>query len=53
MSNPIVVIVCMAAPLHRGSFNSAHINGTDVPVKEPSTASISDIALQNQSEQTK
>src|SRR6202162_2293845 len=27
------------APLNRGSLNSAHIHGTDVPVEEPSTAS--------------
>src|ERR1700738_3641920 len=32
------------APLNRGSLNSAHIHGTDVPVEEPSTASDSDIA---------
>src|SRR5258706_14414206 len=31
------------APLNRGSLNSAHIHGTDVPVEEPSTASDSDI----------
>src|SRR4249920_698023 len=30
------------APLNRGSLNSAHIHGTDVPVEEPSTASITD-----------
>jgi hypothetical protein len=30
------------APLNRGSFNSAHIHGTDVPVEEPSTASTPD-----------
>src|SRR6476659_1809637 len=39
MSRPIVVIVCMDAPPNRGSFNSAHIFGTHVPVEEPSTAS--------------
>src|SRR5450432_2187736 len=33
------------APLNRGSLNSAHIHGTDVPVEEPSTASISDMAV--------
>src|SRR5436189_2863796 len=44
MSRPIVVIVCMDAPLNRGSLNSAHIHGTHVPVEEPSTASIGDIA---------
>jgi hypothetical protein len=27
------------APLNRGSLNSAHIHGTDVPVEKPSTAS--------------
>src|SRR5258707_2194422 len=32
------------APLNRGSLNSAHIHGTDVPVEEPSTASNPDIA---------
>src|ERR1035438_7866540 len=32
------------APLNRGSINSAHIHGTDVPVEEPFTASIPDIA---------
>jgi hypothetical protein len=31
------------APLNRGSLNSAHIHGTDVPVEEPSTASNSDL----------
>src|SRR6478672_4237867 len=31
------------APLNRGSLNSAHIHGTDVPVEEPSTASTADI----------
>src|SRR5712672_1676779 len=30
------------APLNRGSLNSAHIHGTDVPVEEPSTASTTD-----------
>jgi hypothetical protein len=30
------------APLNRGSLNSAHIHGTDVPVEEPSTASEAD-----------
>src|SRR5260370_19139736 len=39
MSNPIVVTVCMARPVNRGSLNSAHIHGTHVPVEEPSTAS--------------
>src|SRR4051794_20019318 len=43
MSRPIVVIVCMDAPPNRGSFNSAHIFGTHVPVEEPSTSSIGDI----------
>src|SRR6476660_5125478 len=43
MSRPIVVIVCMDAPPNRGSFNSAHIRGTHVPVEEPSTASGADI----------
>jgi hypothetical protein len=28
-----------AYPPHRGSLNSTHIHGTDVPVEEPSTAS--------------
>jgi hypothetical protein len=32
----------MDAPPNRGSFNSAHIFGTHVPVEEPSTASIPD-----------
>jgi hypothetical protein len=31
------------APLNRGSLNSAHIHGTDVPVEEPSTASTPDV----------
>src|SRR6185503_20467198 len=31
------------APLNRGSLNSAHIHGTDVPVEEPPTASISEV----------
>jgi hypothetical protein len=31
------------APLNRGSLNSTHIHGTDVPVEEPSTASNSDL----------
>jgi ABC-type branched-subunit amino acid transport system permease subunit len=29
---------------HRGSLNSAHIHGTQVPVEEPSTASNSEVA---------
>src|SRR6266404_5696696 len=33
------------APLNRGSLNSAHIHGTDVPVEEPSTASNSEVAI--------
>src|SRR5882672_2500261 len=33
------------APLNRGSLNSAHIHGTDVPVEEPSTASQTDLRL--------
>ena len=32
----------MDAPPNRGSFNSAHIFGTHVPVEEPSTASKAD-----------
>src|ERR1700676_4888177 len=32
------------APLIRGSLNSPHIRGTDVPVEEPSTASNSEVA---------
>jgi hypothetical protein len=43
MSKPIVVIAASLAPLNRGSLNSAHIHGTDVPVEEPSTASTTDI----------
>src|SRR6202790_1539684 len=35
------------APLNRGSLNSAHIHGTDVPVEEPSTASNSDLDPRN------
>src|SRR5258705_9883571 len=31
------------APLNRGSLNSAHIHGTDVPVEEPSTPSNSEV----------
>jgi hypothetical protein len=31
------------APLNRGSLNSAHIHGTDVPVEEPSTASSTEV----------
>jgi hypothetical protein len=31
--------------LTRGSLNSAHIHGTDVPVEEPSTASNSEVEL--------
>src|SRR5450432_3035615 len=31
------------APLIRGSLNSPHIHGTDVPVEEPSTASKADL----------
>src|SRR6185503_5268627 len=45
MSRPIVVIVCMDAPPNRGSFNSAHIFGTHVPVEEPSTASEPDVRV--------
>src|SRR5215216_783467 len=33
------------APLNRGSLNSAHIHGTDVPVEEPSTASTTDMSI--------
>ncbi len=33
------------APPNRGSLNSTHINGTHVPVEEPSTASMGDIAI--------
>jgi hypothetical protein len=33
------------APLNRGSLNSAHIHGTDVPVEEPSTASTTDFLV--------
>jgi hypothetical protein len=33
------------APPNRGGLNSTHFHGTHVPVEEPSTASISDIAL--------
>src|SRR5271156_3138055 len=33
------------APLSRGSLNSAHIHGTDVPVEEPSTASSTEVVL--------
>src|SRR5258705_13080554 len=33
------------APLNRGSLNSAHIHGTHVPVEEPSTASIPEVAF--------
>jgi hypothetical protein len=32
-------------PTDRGSLNSAHIHGTDVPVKEPSTASTADVLV--------
>src|SRR5476651_157630 len=32
------------APLIRGSLNSPHIHGTDVPVEEPSTASKAEVA---------
>src|SRR5260221_12435294 len=35
------------APLNRGSLNSAHIHGTDVPVEEPSTASRADINVED------
>ena len=44
MSKPIVVIVCMARS-SGGSLNGAHIQGTDVPVEEPSTASNSEADL--------
>ena len=33
------------APLNRGSLNSAHFHGTDVPVEEPSTASTTGVLL--------
>jgi hypothetical protein len=33
------------APPNRGSINSTHIHGTDVPVQEPSTASEADMPL--------
>ena len=39
ISKPIVLSSAWLAPLNRGSLNSAHIHGTDVPVEEPSTAS--------------
>src|SRR4030081_2759595 len=42
MSRPIVVIVCIVAPLNGGSLNSTRIHGTHVPVEEPSTASTTD-----------
>src|SRR5262249_943348 len=34
---------CMLAPPNRGSLNRLHVDGTRVPVKEPSTASKADI----------
>jgi hypothetical protein len=34
------------APPNRRGFNSTHIHGTHVPVEEPSTASLSDVALE-------
>src|ERR1035438_10160228 len=47
MSRPIVVIVCIVSSSpNRGSFNSAHIRGTHVPVEEPSTASTTDMGLE-------
>jgi hypothetical protein len=33
----------MFAPPNRGSFISTHVYGTHVPVKEPSTASFSEL----------
>src|ERR1035438_4522192 len=46
MSRPIVVIVCIVSSSpNRGSFNSAHIRGTHVPVEEPSTASTTEVAV--------
>ena len=36
---------CWPKLSNRGSINSTHILGTHVPVKEPSTASIADIAI--------
>src|SRR5450759_1664432 len=44
MSRPIVVIACMLGSSNCGGLNSPHIHGTHVPVEEPSTASIADIA---------
>ena len=43
ISKPIVVTACMLAPPNRGSLNRLHVDGTCVPVKEPSTASKADI----------
>ena len=31
--------------MNRGSLNSAHIHGTDVPVEEPSTASLTEVGF--------
>ena len=36
---PIVVTVCMSGSPNRGRPIGDHLNGTYVPVKEPSTAS--------------
>src|SRR6516164_10720254 len=43
ISKQIVVTACMLAPPNRGSLNRPHVDGTCVPVKEPSTASKADI----------
>ena len=46
-SQNLVVIACMIWLLRiAGGLNSTHIHGTHVPVDEPSTASIADIASQ-------
>jgi len=43
MSRPIVVIACMIGSSESWRINSTHINGTHVPVEEPSTASEANI----------
>src|SRR5476649_2777217 len=45
MSRPIVVITCMFGSSKLWGPNSTHCFGTYVPVEEPSTASITEVAV--------
>ena len=45
MSRPIVVIACMFGSSKLWGPNSTHCFGTYVPVEEPSTASLAEVAF--------